>query len=163
MKVTKLIMTLPIILICVATLETQVCQSKNTNAVADDDSEVRPPVTKYDLEIVRRARKILNSPARWNRADNRICPSCAKTFSLYCALKKAADELNDGFKHRSAVMQEARFVIDEIGPKGHHYEHRLMNYNNDPLTKFSDIQKVLGLMEVRISKRLAEDSHGGAK
>jgi hypothetical protein len=31
---------------------------------AQDDSNVRPPVTRADLKIVQRAREILNSPAR---------------------------------------------------------------------------------------------------
>ena len=54
--------------------------------LAQDDSQVRPPVTKADLTIVKRARETLSSPAVWNRADTRICPKDAKTFSLYCAL-----------------------------------------------------------------------------
>jgi hypothetical protein len=50
--------------------------------------EVRPPVAKTDLMIVRRASEILNSPAKWNRSDNRVCPE-AKIFSLFCALEIA--------------------------------------------------------------------------
>jgi hypothetical protein len=72
-----------------------------------NDSDVRPPVTKDDVRIVQRARQILNSPEKWNRADNRICPAEAKAFSLYCALEKATDEVSGNFKHRGAAMQEA--------------------------------------------------------
>lgn len=142
------------LLVCALALQTAVSQAKSADSRAEDDSKVRPPVTKNDLKIVRRAAEILNSPAKWNRADTRECPSCAKTFSLFCALKKATEESGGKWEHRSAVMQEARFVIDEVVAKGNHYEHRLMHYNNAPSTKFSDIQKVLKLMEVRISKRL---------
>jgi hypothetical protein len=53
-----------------------------------DDPAARPPVTKADSDIVRRAAQILDSPGKWNRADNRVCPPDAKTFSLYCALEK---------------------------------------------------------------------------
>ena len=127
-------------------------------AATPDDSEVRPPVTKADLQIVKRARKILDSPAKWNRADNRVCPAEAKTFSLYCALEKATDEVTGNFEHRGAAMQEARFVIDEIAPNRNNYQHRLMGYNNDPTTTFADIQKVFRLMEARITKRLADES-----
>lgn len=126
-------------------------------AAAPDDSEVRPPVTKADLQIVKRARKILDSPAKWNRADNRVCPADAKTFSLYCALEKATDEVTGNFEHRGAAMQEARFVIDEIAPNRNNYQHRLMGYNNDPTTTFADIQKVFRLLEARITKRLADE------
>jgi hypothetical protein len=121
-----------------------------------DDPEARPPVTADDVKIVQRAREILNTPAKWNRADTRKCPADASTFSLYCALEKATLETTDDFKHRGAAMQEARFVIDEVAPNRSKYEHRLKDYNNDPTTTFADIQKLLRLTEDRITKRLKE-------
>ena len=122
---------------------------------APDDPDARPPVTKADIEIVKRAREILSSPAKWNRNDNRICPKDATIFSLYCALERATNEVTGNFEHRGAAMQEARFVIDAIAPNAN-YEHRLMGYNNDPKTTFADIQKVFDLLEQRITKRLTE-------
>src|SRR5271169_3879297 len=83
---------------------------------AQNDSQARPTVTKADVRIVQRAREILNSPEKWNRADNRDCPATAKTFSLYCALEKATDEVSGNFEHRGAAMQEARFVIEDVAP-----------------------------------------------
>lgn len=127
----------------------------HAQGVAGDDSQARPPVTKADLQIVKRAREILNSPAKWNRADTRICPRGAKIFSLYCALEKATDEVSGAFEHRGAAMQEARFVIDTIAPNNN-YDHRLMGYNNDRKTRFADIQNVFRLMEESIAKRLAD-------
>jgi hypothetical protein len=60
-------------------------------------------------------------------------------------------------------MQEARFAIDEVLVKGNHYEHRLMDYNNDPKTAFADVQKFFTLIEERIKKRLATRApFGGA-
>jgi hypothetical protein len=50
-------------------------------------------------------------------------------------------------------MQEVRFVIDDIAPN-RNYNHRLMDYNNDPTTTFADIQKVFALVETRIAARL---------
>ena len=55
-------------------------------------------------------------------------------------------------------MQEARFVIDEVLAKGNTYEHRQMNYNNDPKTTFADVQKFFRLLEERIQKRLRSKS-----
>jgi hypothetical protein len=130
---------------------------------SNDDSEARPPVTKADIRIVQRAREILNSPAEWNRADNRVCPAAAKTFSLYCALEKATDEVSGHFEHRGAAMQEARFVVEDIAPNWKEYKHRLMDYNNDPRTSFADIQKVFRLLEERITKRLREESESNKK
>jgi len=118
------------------------------------DPNAHPPVAKEDLLIVQRARKILDSPSKWNRADTRACPADAKTYSMYCALEKATVDITGSFEHRGAAMQEARFVIDEIAPN-RNYEHRLMNYNNDPTTTFTDVQKVFKLMEDRIAKRLS--------
>src|SRR5579864_9484166 len=109
--------------------------------------DVRPPVTKADVDIVKRAAEILNSREKWNRADNRVCPVGAKTFSLYCALEKATEEIGKNFEHRGAAMQEARFVIEEIAPEANRYSHRLMDYNNDPTTTFTDIQGVFWLLE----------------
>jgi hypothetical protein len=94
-------------------LEAQTPPGKAAGA-SSDDSEARPPVTQADVRIVQRAKEILNSPAVWNRADNRVCPAAAKTFSLYCALEKATDEVSGHFEHRGAAMQEARFVIEDM-------------------------------------------------
>ena len=127
-----------------------------------DDSNARPPVTKTDIEIVKRAAQILDSPAKWNRADNRVCPPRARTFSLYCALERATDEVTKNFKHRGAAMQEARFVIEEIAPEANRYNHRLMDYNNDPKTTFADIQGVFWLLEKHIAMRLASPPSGQA-
>lgn len=126
---------------------------KAQGTASSDDSQVRPPVTSSDLQIVKRARKILDSPSKWNRADTRVCPADAKTFSLYCALEKATEEVTGNFKHRGAAMQEVRFVIDDIAPN-RNYHHRLMGYNNDPSTTFADIQMVFRRLESRIAKRL---------
>ena len=122
-----------------------------------DDSEVRPPVTRADIAIVKRARAILDAPAKWNRADNRVCPASASTFSIYCALEKATDEVSGDFRHRGAAMQEARFVIDAIAPN-RNYNHRLMDYNNDSTTTFANVRKVLDLLEADIAKRLAAET-----
>ena len=118
-----------------------------------DDSNARPPVSQADLKIVQRARKILSSPTRWNRADNRECPAGARTFSLYCALEKAMTEVSGNFEHRGAALQEVRFIIDEIAAN-RNYNHRLMDYNNDPTTTFADVQEVFAITERLIALRL---------
>ena len=134
-------------------------QNRQPAAVQPDfsgDSNAAPAVSEQDIRIVQRARNILSSPDKWNRADNRNCPETATTFSLYCALEKATAEITGGFQHRGAAMQQARFVIDEQLAKGNHYEHRLMNYNNDPKTTFADTRKFWDLLEQRIRSQLEE-------
>jgi hypothetical protein len=129
----------------------------------DLNSDADPAVTTEDVKIVERAKLILSSPAKWNRADNRECPEGAATLSLYCALDKATVEVTGKFEHRGAAMQEARFVIDDDLAKGNHYEHRLMDYNNDPKTTFADTQKFFRLIEERIQKRLQQGKTGREK
>ena len=128
-------------------------QGTVTQSAAVDDPNARPPVTKADLQIVRRAREILDSPAKWNRADNRVCPAGARTFSLYCALETATVEVGGKAEHRGAALQEMRFVIDEIAAD-RNYDHRLMRYNNDPTTTFADVQEVFRITESLIALRL---------
>lgn len=131
--------------------------AKQSSRKDSDDPDARPPVTQADIQIVQQAQNILDSPAKWNRADTRICPADARTFSLYCALEKATVEVTGNFQHRGAAMQESRFVIEEVAPN-RNYHHRLMDYNNDPATSFADVQKVLRLLQERIKDRLAKES-----
>lgn len=120
-----------------------------------DDPNAKPPVTQADVRIVQRAREILSSSSKWNRADTRVCPADAETFSIYCSLEKATQEVTGKFKHRGAAMQEARFVVEEVAP-GKNYEHRLMGYNNDPATKFADVERFFVRLEARVTARLRE-------
>ncbi len=127
-----------------------------THAAAVDDPDARPPVTEVDLRIVKRARELLDTPSKWNRADNRKCPEGAKTVSLYCAMEVATTEVGQTFEHRGAALQEMRFVIDEIAAT-RNYDHLLMDYNNDPTTTFADVQEVLSITESLIALRRKSD------
>jgi hypothetical protein len=109
--------------------------------LASATATARPrPVTKADIEVLQRARDILDSPAKWNRHDDRNCERQTNTFSLYCAIKTASREIpgNSG-----AVMQEARVAISEMDPKELKYKTHLTDYNNDPAVTFADLQKFL--------------------
>jgi hypothetical protein len=94
-----------------------------------------------DEQIVRRAAEILSSDRWWNRADDRRCPAGAKTWSIYCALAKATVEVTGGFHHRRPAQEIVRVIIEER-TVGRGYHHRLMGYNNDPLTHLRDVQSV---------------------
>jgi hypothetical protein len=150
-SVTRILLNRSLLVVTFLLVVAVIAQATTTQSAGD--SNVRPPVAKADLQIIKRAREILDSPAKWNRADNRECPPGAKTFSLYCALQRATIEVSGKAEHRGAALQEARFVIDEIAAD-RNYEHRLMNYNNDPTTTFADIQEVLRITESLITLRL---------
>lgn len=111
------------------------------------------PVAKEDLQILQRADKILSSEAVWNRKDTRVCKPEDKTWSLFCALQKASIEVLGSYDHRRVALQEVRFVIEEV-TKGKQFNHRLMDYNNLPGTKFKDIKKVLKMATDRVAARL---------
>jgi hypothetical protein len=143
--------------ICVATLAFPLMAiMQPTAAQTGDNPESRPSVAKSDVEIVNAARRLLDSPEKWNRKDSRICPDRETGFSLYCALEKATYEMTGDFTHRGAAMQEARFVIDDDLAPNNHYHHRLMDYNNDPHTTFADVQRFFDFLQARIEGRLEE-------
>ncbi len=149
------------VLVFSALLPTSQLAAQNT--AKTDDPDARPPVMQDDVKIVQRAQQILDSPSKWDRADTRVCPADAKTFSLYCALEKATNEVSGKFEHRGAAMQEARFVIDEIAPNRKNYHHRLMDYNNDPTTTFADVQTFFHKLQDRVAARLKDQSKAGNK
>jgi hypothetical protein len=100
------------------------------------------PPNALDRAILQRAATILTSDAVWNRADNRKCPATATTWSIYCAVERASIELAGGFHHRRPAQELVRQIVDER-TKGKSYNHRMMDYNNDPSTHLSDVQSLL--------------------
>ena len=103
----------------------------------DFDHEVPP--SDLDREIVQRATAILSSELVWNRADTRECSPVDKTWSIYCAMEKATIEITGGFHHRRPALQIVRKIVEERSA-AKPYKHRLMDYNNDPATRFADVQ-----------------------
>ena len=111
--------------------------------------EVRP--SELDRQIVQRADAILSSPAVWNRLDNRRCPESARSWSIYCAAERATIEVTGGFHHRRPAMELVRRIIEERSA-GRRYNHRLMDYNNDPSTRFEDVHTLFAEALARIDR-----------
>ena len=105
----------------------------------DASHEIKPNV--LDKRIVERASALLSSPAAWNRMDNRICPAAASTWSIYCAMEQATVDLAGAAHHRRPAMEAVRAIVDERSA-GRNYRHRLMDYNNDPTTRFDDVRSL---------------------
>jgi len=103
----------------------------------DAKREVAP--SSIDREIILEAKQVLAGRAAWNRADNRQCPASAASWSIYCALEKATIDVAGAFHHRRPALQIVRQIVDER-TAGRPYEHRLMDYNNDPTTTLADVQ-----------------------
>ena len=115
------------------------------------------PVTAEDLRILQRADEILSEPSKWDRHDDRVCAPEDRTWSLYCALHKACVEVLGEYQHRRVALQEVRFAVEEA-TKGMELEHRLMDFNNMPSTRFEDVKKVLATATERVKARLAAAS-----
>lgn len=111
--------------------------SPATGFSLDVSQEVKP--NALDKKIILRAEEILSTENVWNRADNRKCPQEATSWSIYCAMEKATIEVTGGFHHRRPALELVREVVEDR-TRGRPYHHRLMDYNNDPTTKLTDVQ-----------------------
>ena len=125
------------------------CVTTPTPAYEDREQAV----SAQDLAILDGADAILAEEADWNRHDTRECPPGATSFSLFCALQKASTDVLGAYDHRRAALQEVRFAV-EVATKGREFEHRLMDYNNLPETRFSDIKRDLAAARARVAERL---------
>jgi hypothetical protein len=105
-----------------------------------DTSRELPP-SDLDLQIVRRAAAILSSDSVWNRADTRVCPATATTWSIYCAMQRATIEVTGAFHHRRPALEVVRLIVEKRAV-GRPYHHRLMDYNNDPSTRLDDVRSL---------------------
>jgi hypothetical protein len=113
------------------------------------------PVSESDVAILDRAAEILASEQVWDRQDDRVCGADDVTFSLYCALRRASVETLGEYQHRRTALQEVRFALEEA-TAGRDYEHRLRDYNNDPLTSLADVRGVIAAARERVAARLAD-------
>lgn len=105
-----------------------------------DPSKTVPP-SDLDREIVKRAAAILSSEAVWDRADDRKCEATDKTWSIYCAMTRATQEVTGGVHHRRPAMEVVRVIVEER-TAGRNYNHRLMDYNNDSTTTLADVKSL---------------------
>ena len=115
----------------------------------DTSREIAPG--PLDLAILKRADEILRSVKVWNREDDRKCAEGASRFSIYCATERATIEITGGFHHRRPALQVVRQIVDERS-KGRNYDHRLMDYNNDPSTTLTDVHSLFAEAERRVPK-----------
>ena len=113
------------------------------------------PVTSEDLRILTRANEILRDESVWNRQDDRECndDNALGKWSLFCALEKACVDVLGQYDHRRVALQEVRFAVEDA-TRGRQFEHRLMDFNNLPETRFEDVKQVLRVASERIAARL---------
>ena len=59
------------------------------------------------------------------------------------------------YDHRRAALQEVRVVVEEATQQ-RRFEHRLMDFNNLPETRFDDVKQVLRTSAQRVAARLKQ-------
>ena len=108
-------------------------------------------VTKIDLEILERTDELLIVET-WTKDSLRTCSEVRK-LSLFCALEKASIEIKGNYLHRQAALQEVRFVIDNF--YGSYWtKHRLIDFNSNNSTTFSDVKKVIAIAIANVQSKL---------
>ena len=116
-----------------------------------DRSDIAAP-TDADVEIIRVARDLLEAAATWDRSDDRNCDNDGPgVLGLYCALIEATSATMGKYYHRQPALQRVRRAIDEQW-RNRVVSHRLMDFNNDPDTTFTDILAVLDRAEALIEQ-----------
>ena len=110
------------------------------------DEQVEAPPSQTDLKIVDGARALLSGEDVWDREDDRNCENDVSLISVYCALARATAAAMGRYQHRQPAMQAVRRVIRAEWPE-RVVDHRLMNFNNDPRTTFSDVERLFDLAE----------------
>jgi hypothetical protein len=113
------------------------------------DDSGKPARIGLSREILLRAMNIISSDSVWNRADNRQCPTTATKWSIYCAVEVAQIEVAGGFHHRRPAGELVREIVDER-TKTRNYNHRMMDYNNDPTTTLADVRRLFAEALARI-------------
>lgn len=113
------------------------------------DLTAEVPPNALDRKIIERAAALIASDAVWNRHDNRKCPAGAPTVSLYCAEEQATIEVTGAFHHRRPALEIVRVIVDDR-TKDKNYQHRLMDYNNDPTTTLADVKSLFAEALARI-------------
>src|SRR5215831_4329443 len=73
----------------------------------------------------------------------------ATTWSIYCALDRAAVAATCGTHHRRPAMEAVRIIVDERTAR-RNYHHRLMDYNNDSATTLADVHSLFHEALVRL-------------
>lgn len=119
------------------------------------DASRQSPPTPDDLKIIKRAKELISSPSKWNRKDNRQCKPTDETYSIFCAMMKAQNEILEQPHYRQPAMQAFREVLNTMG-QGRFDKHRLQDWNNHPDTTFEEVQKLFDVTYERLDTLMKE-------
>ncbi|WP_345990146.1 hypothetical protein WCX18_04710 [Sulfurimonas sp. HSL1-2] len=109
-------------------------------------------VSPVDLEILVRADTLLADEGSWRKEHLSDC-SLSQRLDLYCALKQASVTVTGRYVHRQPAIQEVRFAIDDLY-RERWSKHRLIDFNTNQETHFSDIKSVLARAIATVKTKL---------
>jgi hypothetical protein len=101
----------------------------------DHSNQVRP--NRLDKKLVQKAAEILSTESVWSRKNNWNARQLRRHGAIYCAIEKAKIDVTGGFHHRRPAREVVREIVEQR-TASRQYQHRLMDYNNDPVTHLSD-------------------------
>ena len=120
--------------------------------------EPAPAPDAHDLAILDRADALLAAPGGWHQHDDRECADdiASGRLSLFCALQAACVAGVGHHEHRRLALEEVRRAVEEA-TRGRDLQHRLMDFNNLPETRFADVKAVLATARARLVARKRRD------
>jgi len=133
-------------------------QPPEMTAAAEAAARIPQPksggVTPRDLEVLEHARKLLDSPEHWDRADTQDCPDGKRAVSLFCAIRRADQEVYGTVNNDGATVHAARAWIGANAANRQKYEARLTDFNNDPAVTYADVQKLFQAIEEEFQMKI---------
>jgi len=105
-----------------------------------------------DILILQTAKGLLSDESKWAHHDDQRCDLEATTWTLFCALQKASNDVLGEFQLRRPALEEVRGVVEEVA--GQTLDRRLIDFNNLPSTSFEDVHRALDISIQRVQARL---------
>ena len=112
-------------------------------------------VSQVDLDILNKANQLLSDERVWKKEHPSDCTKSEK-IDLFCALEMASVAVMGKYMHRQPALQEVRFAIDD-NYKDRWEKHRLLDFNSNRSTRFSDIKSVLNTAITTVKWKLSHN------
>ena len=133
----------------------------SVSLVFEADPQLPVAASTVDLAIIERIRAYFGDSTHWNRQSHRsravaYCPPKPTARTLFCAIHDASREVRGAYLP-GAALRAIQGAIGTVSPR--RYQHPLDGFNNDSLTDFAGLQRMLIDAERRV--RASRASRGG--
>jgi len=117
-----------------------------------NENMIEIKTSSIDLEILKKANKILKDEKSWEKKPLKICQE-SKKHDLFCALEEASIEITGNYRHTQPALQEVRLVIEERYSERWE-NHRFEDFNSHKETTFKDVKNVLNEAIKNLKKKI---------